>query len=158
MGSIPWKANIFDDNIFPFLLFCDNNMASCGPDDLKNYDADAEYGSMGKSLQENEWQKVKRRKRKRFNTGTVDLFHFQSLSGDDKLAILFGKLIDIEEKMPSFRELQSTVEPVREKISWAENSIKSHEQHIKTVNYKSVDLEARSRRKNLIFRSLYEGY
>ena len=78
-------------------------MASCGPDDLKNYDADDENGSMGKSLQENEWQKVNRRKRKRFNTGTVDLSHFQSLSGDDKLAILFGKLIDIEEKMPSFR-------------------------------------------------------
>ena len=55
---------------------------------------------------------MNRRKRKRFNTGTAELSNFQSLSGDDKLALVFEKLVNIEEKMPSFKELQSTVETV----------------------------------------------
>ena len=92
------------------------------------------------------------------NTGPAELSHIHTLSGDDKLAILFEKLVDIEEKLPSVRELQSTVETVRQRTINAETSIKSDEQQVKILNYKSVDIEARSRRNNLIFRGLYEGY
>ena len=133
-------------------------MASGDGNDIRGYDAnDDQNSATGTSYQEAEWQKVNRRKRKRFNTGPAELSHFHTLSGDDKLAILFEKLVDIEEKLPSVRELQSTVETVRQRTTNAETSIKSHEQQIKVLNYKSVDIEARSRRKNLIFRGLYEG-
>ena len=97
------------------------------------------------------------RKRRRFNTGSVNVAHFQTLSNDDKLAMLFGKLIDIEEKLPSFQKLQNTVDEIKGKAVITEKSINWHEQQIKTLNYKSVDLEARSRRRNLIFRGLYES-
>ena len=125
---------------FFFFVVVLNHNGQCDADDLRDYDADEDANRLtGKCYQENEWQKVNRRKRKRFNTGTADLSHFQSLSGDDKLAIFFGKLIDIEEKMPSFRELQNTVDTVRQKTNTAEISIRIHEQQIKTLNYKSVD-------------------
>ena len=133
-------------------------MASGGPDDVMCYETEDEKSPRGNDTGENEWQKVNRRKRKRFNTGTAELSNFQSLSGDDKLALVLEKIVNIEEKMPNFKELQSTVETVRVKTERAESSIKDHDRHITMLSYKSVDLEARSRRKNLIFRGLYECY
>ena len=106
---------------------------------------------------EDDWQTQNSRKRRRFNTGSVNVAHFQTLSNDDKLAMLFGKLIDIEEKLPSFQKLQNTVDEIKGKAVITEKSINWHEQQIKTLIYKSDDLEARSRRRNLIFRGLYES-
>ena len=74
-------------------------MASGGPDDLMGYETEDEKSLRGNDTGENEWQKVNRRKRKRFNTGTAELSNFQSLSGDDKLALVLEKMVNIEEKI-----------------------------------------------------------
>ena len=56
------------------------------------------------------------------------------------MAILLEKLVNIEEKMPAFRELESKMENVRQRTTKTEKSIESHEQQIKVLNYKSVDI------------------
>ena len=59
-------------------------MASGDGNDIRGYDADDDQNNAtGTSYQEAEWQKVNRRKRKRFNTGPAELSHFHTLSGDD---------------------------------------------------------------------------
>ena len=58
--------------------------------------------------------------------------------------------------MPSFDEMKSTVDTVKVKTAAAEKSLSEHDCKITLLNYKSVDLEARSRCNNLIFRSLYK--
>ena len=50
---------------------------------------------------------------------TQDLF--QTLSNNDKLAMLFVKLIDIEEKLPSFQKLQNTVDEIKGKAAIKKN-------------------------------------
>ena len=49
---------------------------------------------------------VPRSKRKRMNTGSVDEETFQTLSNDQKLLIIFQKLIDIEDKKSTIGKLE----------------------------------------------------
>ena len=130
-------------------------MASGGPDDKINNGIEDKANQKEDDQNSNEWQEVNRRKRKRFNTGSAELSKFQALSGDDQLTLFFEKLLNIEGKLPSFDEMKSTVDTVKVKPAAAEKSLSEHDCKITLLNYKSVDLEARSRRNNLIFRSLY---
>ena len=102
------------------------------------------------SIQEQE------RKRKRANTGSVDSDTFQTLSSDDKLGVIFSKLIDIEHKQTQIENLEKAINSTRNSIGNMTSDIQSHDKMLKLLNYKSVDLEARSRRKNLILRGLFE--
>ena len=76
--------------------------------------------------------------RRKQYTGTAELSNFQSLSGDDKLALVFEKMVNIEEKMHRFKELQSMVETAQVKTERVESSIKDHDRHIAMLSYKSV--------------------
>lgn len=100
--------------------------------------------------------KEQERKRKRVNTGSVDSDTFNALSCDDKLGLIFFKLIDIEHKQTQIENLEIAMNSTRISIHEMTSDIQSHDKMLKLLNYKSLDLEARSRRKNLIFRGLFE--
>ena len=97
-----------------------------------------------------EWRKQSR-KRKRNETGSVDLDAFTKMSPDEKLIALFTKLMTMEDKQNILRSVMS---PVHEKVDILEDCVNIHERKIKMLSYRSLDLEARSRRNNLIFRGL----
>ena len=97
-----------------------------------------------------EWRKQSR-KRKRNETGSVDLDAFTKMSPDEKLIALFTKLMTVEDKKNILRSVMS---PVHEKVDILEDCVNIHERKIKMLSYRSLDLEARSRRNNLIFRGL----
>ena len=100
---------------------------------------------------------VQRSKRKRTNTGSIDEETFQSMSNDQKLGVIFQKLIDIEDKQSSIKKLEKSLESTDKTVRSIKSTMDGHSNMIKLLTYKSLDLEARSRRKNLVFRGLCEN-
>ena len=95
--------------------------------------------------------KEQSRKRRRHETGSVDLDTFCKMSPDQKLIALFTKLSTTENKVNS---LSSVMSPVYEKVDILEDCVNIHARKLKMLSYRSLDLEARSRRNNLVFRGL----
>ena len=98
-------------------------------------------------------------KRRRCNTGT-DNATFASLSMDDKISLMFDKLNHVEQ---TGEQTNKTVANIAQSLHQASSQIglmntrmSGHEQFLKLIAYKSIDSEARSRRRNLIFHGLAE--
>lgn len=100
-----------------------------------------------------EWEKAQS-KRRRVNTGTEN--SFASLSVDDKLLHMFQKLENLERTNKSIENLAQGVNVTKAKVDHLTMRSDSHEQCLKVLAYKSIELEARSRRKNLLFHGLAE--
>ena len=75
---------------------------------------------------------------------------FRGLSTDEKLVTMFEAITDLG-------SLSDRVCNVEEKVAGLEMSNKAHDDRLKLVEYKSIDMEARSRRNNLIFRGHREN-
>lgn len=91
-----------------------------------------------------------RGKRQRVSSGgrsnsdiSKELSNFENMSTDDKLNALFKKLTTTEVKIDSIYC-----------SNFPETVIQSNLKRIKLLEYKSIDIEARSRRRNLIFRGI----
>lgn len=97
-----------------------------------------------------DWQEQSRKRRRR-ETGSVDFDTFSKMSPDEKLNALFFKLSTMESKQNS---LSSVMSPVYEKVDILEDCVNIHDRKLKMLSYRSLDLEARSRRNNLVFRGL----
>ena len=89
--------------------------------------------------------------RRKHETGSVDLEAFSKMSLDQKLIALFTKLSTMESKQNS---LSSVMSRVNEKVDMLEDCVNINARKVKTLSYRSLDLEARSRRNNLVFRGL----
>lgn len=76
---------------------------------------------------------------------------FKQMGTDEKLLVLFNKLSIVECKQNSFNAVMS---PVHDKVEIVENCVNIHVRKIQMLAYRSLDLEARSRRNNLVFRGL----
>ena len=70
---------------------------------------------------------------------------FRDLSTDEKLVTMFEALTEIG-------SLHGRVQNVERKVEKLESSNMAQNERLKLVEYKSIDMEARSRRNNLIFR------
>ena len=94
-------------------------------------------------------------KRRRFNTGT-DNAAFSALSMDDKLSHMFDKLNDLEQTNKAVVNIAYSMNQTCSQINHMSARMNGHEQLLKLIAYKSIDSEARSRRRNLIFHGLAE--
>ena len=90
---------------------------------------------------DNEWR-THLRKRKRHDTGTVDIETFSKMNTDEKLLALFSKLSMVEDKQ---NDMVTSL--VHEKVNVLENCVNIQARKIKMLSYRSLDLEARSRKK-----------
>lgn len=99
---------------------------------------------------------TQRRKRKKRLTGSVDSHTFSAMSTDDKLDMIFNKLVQIESKQSSIEKLETMMKRSNETMSTLQTKSNTQDDMLNILNYRSTDLEARSRRKNLIFRGLFE--
>lgn len=107
-------------------------------------------------------------KRKRFNTGhseenaceTRDLFVRSST--EDKLNIMFEEILCIrgiqEETNKGMLTFQNGFKFMNEKMAQIVEVSNRNTNTLKTLAYKSIDIEARSRRNNLIFWGFVENY
>ena len=76
---------------------------------------------------------------------------FMRLTMDKKLAAMFTKISATEVKVNSIYK-----EKLSRRVQKVENMISAHEQRIKLLEYRSIDSEARSRRRNLLFKGITE--
>ena len=76
---------------------------------------------------------------------------FMQLSTDQKLAAMFTKISTTEVKVNSIYK-----EKLGRRVQKAESIICAHEQRIKLLEYRSINIEARSRRRNLLFKGIRE--
>ena len=76
---------------------------------------------------------------------------FMRLTMDQKLAAMFTKISATEVKVNSIYK-----EKLSRRVQKVENVISAHEQRIKLLEYRSIDSEARSRRRNLLFKGIAE--
>ena len=76
---------------------------------------------------------------------------FMRLSTDQKLAVMFTKISTTEVKVNSIYK-----EKLSRRVQKIETVMSAHEQRIKLLEYRSIDIEARSRRRNLLFKGITE--
>ena len=93
-------------------------------------------------------------KRRRCNTGTNS---FSALSLDDKLLHMYEKLNSLEQTNKSIESIANCVTQTSSKVDHMNMRVDNHEQFLKLLAYKSIDIEARSRRRNLLFHGLAEN-
>ncbi|XP_052820110.1 uncharacterized protein LOC128245930 [Mya arenaria] len=86
-------------------------------------------------------------KRKRADTGSVELDSFQTMSTDSKLNVLFTKIDTVEKAQSSVIQVETSLEQVKHKIE-------EHDDKITTLTYKLIDLQAREKRCNVIIYGL----
>ena len=103
---------------------------------------------VGNRQPDEDWQ-LHLRKRKRHETGSVDIETFSKMNTDEKPLALFSKLSVMEGKQNC---LHAVMSPTQEKVEVVENCVNIHARKPKMLAYRSIDLEARSHRNNLIFR------
>ena len=103
-------------------------------------------------------------KRRRTNTGQSDSEHrsvFSLSNGDDKFNIMFDEILRIrktQDKMyQGMLSFQNCLMNVGEKMTQVIRTTNRNTDMLKTLAYKSIDIEARSRRNNLIFWGLIEN-
>ena len=94
-------------------------------------------------------------KRRRCNTGT-DNSAFLSLSIDDKLAHVCDKINNLEESNRTLVNIAHSVNQNSVQVNQVNLRMNRHEVLLKLLAYKSIDSEARSRRRNLVFHGLAE--
>lgn len=98
-----------------------------------------------------------RGKRQRISTGGASnsddidqQLNFDNLPHDEKLSALFSRLAVVDVKVDSLTDMNK-------RLGQAETVIKSHSDRLKLLEYRSIDIEARSRRNNIIYRNLDEA-
>lgn len=103
-------------------------------------------------------------KRRRTNTGQSDSEQrsvFMLCNGEDKLNIIFDEIVHIRNSQDSMYRgmlsFQSSFMNIGEKVNQVIQTTNRNTDFLKTLAYKSIDLEARSRRNNLIFWGLVEN-
>lgn len=113
-----------------------------------------------------EWSQVlssKKRKLRSSNDSNsellsgMDLSHFKSQSVNEKLDILFVKSNTQTQAVSSIESKLDHCLQLHDKVVHLEQNINSHESRLLLLEYKSIDLEARSRRKNLLFSGFPEA-
>ena len=86
---------------------------------------------------------------------TVD---YDSLTKDEKLNLIFSKVCVNEKRLKQYEQmLVDGAVKQKSRVDKVEKVVKSYEARIKLLEYKSIDLEARSHRNNLLFYRLAEN-
>ena len=81
---------------------------------------------------------------------------FDTLSSDAKLSMILAKVSLNEGKVERIEHMLSSVVRKQKRISEIETVIRSHDDRLRMLEYKSLDVEARSRRNNLLIYGIAE--
>ena len=108
-----------------------------------------------------EWSRRRSKKRKTRTSNTesqskIDIEQFKTLNTDDKLSALFTKFNSNTEFLSSIEDKVNQCLQISSITDYNKSSIDDHESRLLLLEYKSIDIEARSRRKNLLFNGFAE--
>ena len=151
----------------------DNNMFSClrGKDGGTDHDensssTDSESLISGKSdKSQDRFREVRHKKKRKLNSSSGDasrhddeeVIDYQSLPPEEKLNIILSKVSLNEGRFKRLEHIMDNIGKHKHQIANIESAVRSQEDRIRLLEYKSIDLEARSRRNNLLFYGLSES-
>ena len=95
-------------------------------------------------------------KRKRFNTGSVDLTSFETMSQDEKLAVMFEKLNNIEQTQAHVKSMHTHLTNTSERLQKTVCHVDVNTYRTQLLTYKYLDQETRLRENNIIIYGLEE--
>ena len=96
-------------------------------------------------------------KRRKFSAGATDMNAFNQLPLDDKISQMMEKLNNLELSQRAIDSISQHVTQTTSKVEHMNTRMSTHDNFFRLLAYKSIDIEARSRRKNLIFHGLAES-
>ena len=85
-----------------------------------------------------------------------DVSHFEHMTAEDKLLHIINKLAVNEGRVSSIQTKLDSILNLNSKVSKIETVLKSQHDRLKLLEYRSLDIEARSRRRNLLFKGIPE--
>ena len=83
--------------------------------------------------------------------------HYDSMSTEGKLSLIISKLSLNEQRVKYIQHRVDSMVLVKKRVIEIENVVKSHSERLKLLEYRSLDSEARSRRRNLLFKGIPEN-
>ena len=83
--------------------------------------------------------------------------NYDSLTKDEKLSLLLTKVSLNEGRVEQIQNKLDTVPDLKQRVTTVERVIRSNTDRLKVLEYRSIDLEARSRRKNILFKGIPES-
>ncbi|MEW8547683.1 MAG: hypothetical protein AB2693_29600 [Candidatus Thiodiazotropha sp.] len=87
----------------------------------------------------------------------AELNDYGTLSNEDKLSLILSKLSVNESRVTGIQNKLDSIIGLKSRILEIETVVNSHADRLKLLEYRSLDLEARSRRRNLLFKGLPEN-
>ena len=107
-------------------------------------------------IDNSEWSKVTHtKKRYRISTGGESQTHYKpdydDLSIDGKLSAIYNQMTINNNKMAAIDKKVDQCLHLHIRVNQLERSISTQDKRLKLLEYKSIDIEARGRRNNLIF-------
>ena len=99
---------------------------------------------------------VAQKKRRKFSSG-IDMNTPSHLSLDDKLCHMLDKLNNLELSQRAIESISNHVTQTSSKVEHVNMHMNIHEHFFRLLAFKSIEIEARTRRKNVIFHGLAEG-
>ena len=113
-------------------------------------------GDMFSNAEPEDWSRQRSKKRKTRTSNTesqskIDIEQFKTLDTDDKLSAVFTKFYSNTEFLSSMEDKPNQCLQISSITDYNKSCIDDHESRLLLFEYKSIDIEARSRRKNLLF-------
>ena len=109
---------------------------------------------------------VVRSKRQRISTGgesneltfaSDEPPNYDGLSEKEQISLILSKVSLNECRLKTVENKLDTVLDLKHRVTTAERVIRSNTDRLKLLEYRSIDLEARSRRKNILFKGIPEN-
>ena len=105
-----------------------------------NLAPDCRYGVLGNmEAQDSESKDERDRKRKRVNTGSIGSEEFGAMTSDEKLGVIFTKLINIEQKQSQINKMDSQIRSNHSEVKSVKSQTLLHEKALTYLSYKSLD-------------------
>lgn len=107
-----------------------------------------------KTPERHEWSKPRTKRGRAGSSGQsadMNMDEYQTLSVHDKLSVLFSEMAMSRDKMATIDTKLDQCLLSNGNIKKIENCMELHDHRLKLLEYKSIDLESKARRSNLIF-------
>ena len=138
-----------------------NNLVQNGGRNGGRDDRRSGAGDVFFNAEPEEWSRRRSKKRKTRTSNTesqskIDIEQFKTLNTDDKLSALFTKFNSNTEFLSTIEDKVNQCLQISSITDYNKSCIDDHESRLLLLEYKSIDIEARSRRKNLLFNGFAE--
>ena len=154
-----------DSNVFSCLRYLRGSGSASESEALQSSDTNSD----DEQLNISSVHVTRQQKKRKFNSSSGggsklmdkgsedDAVDYETLEADEKLNLILSKVTLNEKRFKKLENICGSAVKHSKRLSQVETVMKSQEDRIRLLEYKSIDLEARSRRNNVLFYGLSES-